>query len=620
MKRYIAIAALGLGLTLIAAMAAPGLLPSERLRVDAIAALRAETGIEPGVGGEVTLALLPWPSASLSDVSIEASESARLTIPRVHVALELLPLLTGRFVAGRIDLVRPHLALSEVQPVLPALPDLMVNGSGRARFRVIDGSILATGRDSLAVQIAKINGSIDWRAGRDFAANGSFVWLGVPLDFALDIDDMAALGRGERSDMLLTLAGEPVDFAFQGEAVLGADPAADGNLRVSTASLRRSLDWIGYPAPTKDGFGAFALRSKVEASSDGAALSEMRADIDGNRSEGGLTVKIERGRLLLQGTFASDAIDLSPYGKLALSEPSGNVWSRQPIDLEPLATLDADLRFSATKARVGDTTVQHMAASAVLKGGKLTLAVGDAEAWGGSFQASATLAPMAGSGGADVRVQLAGTDVALGPALGDLFRLTRLDGTGAFEIALGGAGGSVADIMSHLGGSVSVTAEKGAVLGVDVPRILSRLERRPLSGSGAIRGGRTDFDTLDAQAVVAGGVAKIDLLTLDSASVRIEVNGLVSIAERDLDLAGTASLVRPASANGATPAAGFDLPFVVQGSWESPLLLPDPQALIRRSGAARPLLGVAHEPDAASAAAPVPTGARVPRQPLIPAQ
>ena len=34
----------------------------------------------------------------------------------------------------------------------------------------------------------------------------------------------------------------------------------------------------------------------------------------------------------------------------------------------------------------------------------------------------------------------------------------------------------------------------------------------------------------------------------------------------------------------------FELPFIVQGRWDDPIMLPDAQALIRRSGAAAPLL------------------------------
>ena len=41
------------------------------------------------------------------------------------------------------------------------------------------------------------------------------------------------------------------------------------------------------------------------------------------------------------------------------------------------------------------------------------------------------------------------------------------------------------------------------------------------------------------------------------------------------------------TANGSS--GSFELPFVVQGPWDDPIMLPDPQILIRRSPAAAPL-------------------------------
>ena len=66
--------------------------------------------------------------------------------------------------------------------------------------------------------------------------------------------------------------------------------------------------------------------------------------------------------------------------------------------------------------------------------------------------------------------------------------------------------------------------------------------------------------------------------------MRLAVGGQVSVPTRDLDLKGVATLISSATAN------EFDLPFVVQGQWDDPIMLPDPQSLIRRSGAAAPLL------------------------------
>ncbi len=68
--------------------------------------------------------------------------------------------------------------------------------------------------------------------------------------------------------------------------------------------------------------------------------------------------------------------------------------------------------------------------------------------------------------------------------------------------------------------------------------------------------------------------------------MRLALAGSASIPTRDLDLKGTASLF--GAPNEATPS--FARPFVVQGPWDDPIMLPDPQSLIRRSGAAAPLL------------------------------
>ncbi len=63
------------------------------------------------------------------------------------------------------------------------------------------------------------------------------------------------------------------------------------------------------------------------------------------------------------------------------------------------------------------------------------------------------------------------------------------------------------------------------------------------------------------------------------------LTGTASVPTREYDLKGIASLT--SRRNGAP---GFELPFVVQGPWDDPLIFPDPESLIRRSPASAPLL------------------------------
>lgn len=65
--------------------------------------------------------------------------------------------------------------------------------------------------------------------------------------------------------------------------------------------------------------------------------------------------------------------------------------------------------------------------------------------------------------------------------------------------------------------------------------------------------------------------------------VRIQLQGGASIGDRAVDLKGVAVLLR-------SPGPRFELPFVIRGPWSSPSVVPDAESLIRRSGAAAPLL------------------------------
>jgi AsmA protein len=115
--------------------------------------------------------------------------------------------------------------------------------------------------------------------------------------------------------------------------------------------------------------------------------------------------------------------------------------------------------------------------------------------------------------------------------------------------------------------------------------LLKRIERRPLSGGGEFRTGKTPYETLTLNLKIVQGVANVEDVRMEGSSVGLALAGSASIPERELDLRGTASLL---SISAAAPA--FELPFMVQGPWDDPIILPDPQSRIERSGAAQPIL------------------------------
>ena len=147
------------------------------------------------------------------------------------------------------------------------------------------------------------------------------------------------------------------------------------------------------------------------------------------------------------------------------------------------------------------------------------------------------------------------------------------------------SGSSPFGLAQSLDGTVSLTGHDGAISGFNVEQLLKRLERRPLSGGGNFRSGSTPYDNLTIALKFAEGIATAEDMRLEGPAARITMTGTASVPAREYDMKGVASLT---SAPNAAP--GFDLPFVVQGPWDDPLIFPDPESLIRRSPASAPLL------------------------------
>ena len=333
------------------------------------------------------------------------------------------------------------------------------------------------------------------------------------------------------------------------------------------------------------GFGRFALRAQSDIGGGVASLSNVNVELDGNSAEGALTLSTD-GHRLVQGTLAADALDLTPYvsGVRLLARNERN-WNRLPIALDGFDDFNLDLRLSAASIKIADAQLGRTAVAATMHDGKLDLTIGEAQAFGGI--AKGTLGLASADNGVAVTSNMQFVDVDLENCLGQVFGVHRLEGRGNLAVNLDGAGDSVLAVTHALNGTAGLNAQSGALTGINVEQLLRRLERRPLSGSGDFRSGRTPFDQLVINLKVEQGMVSVDDMHIDGPSVRLAVAGQASVPTRDLDLKGVATLVSTATTN------EFDLPFVVQGPWDDPIMLPDPQSLIRRSGAAAPLLDAA---------------------------
>jgi AsmA protein len=606
------------------------LIPAATVR-DAVAKeIHAVTGLDPVLHGDMSVSLFPSGTVTFHNVVLGQDHrgDSGLVVDELTARLRYFPLLAGRIEIAGVTLVRPTITVS-------FLPDGQSNWSGliealaralqpdperTASFSEIaiqDGTVVihqaGSGKDATD-RLDGVEFQLAWPSiSRSFGASGRFVWHDEPIEASFTLGDFLAALSGEHSGIKVRLAGAPVKAAFDG--AMSAQPTLkiDGTLSIETPSLRDALHWTDARRLPFGGFGHFALRGHSSMSGGAVSLSNVNVELDGNMAEGVITLSTDRRTV--QGTLAADTLDVTPYlsGIHFLAANERN-WDQLPITLNGLSESDLDLRISARSVKVASAQLGRTAVAANLRGGKLDVTIGESEAFGGTAKGSIGLA--SADGGVAVTTRVAFVDVDLEACLGQVFGLRRLEGRGNVALNIEGSGSSVLAVTNTLNGTASLNAHNGALAGINVEQLLRRLERRPLSGNGDFRSGRTPFDQLVLTLKIEQGQVSVDDMHMTGPAVRLSVGGQVSVPTRDLDLKGVATLASNETAN------EFDLPFVVQGQWDDPIMLPDAQSLIRRSGAAAPLLESVKTRSAGSAVRAVidkllanPTGATPPAAP-----
>ena len=598
MKRLgMPIAAL-LGLALIGLIATSWFINRDALRAAVEAQIRAVTGLDLVVKGNIDISVFPASYVSFHDVGLKGGATAdpALSVDVLTANLRLLPLLLQRFEIADVMMLRPNIRVvreadggSNWTPFIDTIARTMKPGAENqvsfSEIRIQDGVL---SYEDAANHVSEALGDIDlsfaWPSiSRSFAATGQFDWRGERIDGSISISDFIAALSGDRSGLKARLASAPLKLAFDGSVANRTSMMMEGTLTVDSASLRNALRWTGQPSPGAGGFGRFALKARANVIGASIALTNVNVELDGNVAEGVMTYA-NNGRQTLQATLAAGALDFTPYiSTFRLLASGARDWNRQLFDLNSLSTTDLDMRLSAARVTVGSTKLGRTAFGANLRGGALALSVGEAQMYGGIAKGSFGVARSDAI--ADVKAQFQFTDVDLQACASELFGITKLSGRGNLNVSLVASGSSPFGLAQSLDGTVSLTGHDGAISGFNVEQLLKRLERRPLSGGGNFRSGSTPYDNLTIALKFAEGIATAEDIRLEGPAARITMTGTASVPAREYDMKGVASLT---SAANATPS--FDLPFVVQGPWDDPLIFPDPESLIRRSPASAPLL------------------------------
>jgi AsmA protein len=574
----------------------PFFLSPDRLQQIVVAAFDdfGDLGLRFDRGPEVKLT--PLPTISLGGVTLfdRTDGHALAKIDSIEGRPGFLAALVGETTLTEITLHSPKL-------------EIVVEADGRSNWdrafrrtaeRVSTGRVLphliifggdlaySNKRSGERLTLEDVDLGIDWpHFASPFTLRGSVSKDSETLRFDVRLSDFGTMLRGGESRASLSAQLPSMNLQLDGQFLGGPNPQIKGVLKLDSAQLKTALRWFGHDFGARDDvLNRFALKGDATVASGRIVVENARVDLDSNLASGALFLQREGNKLAVRGTLDAGNLNLTPYfSGLSVNQDSSGGWNSARIDMVMAPMLDLDLRLSAAALTIGSLSLGNVGASVTSRAGKLNLTLGESNAYGGSLRGALSFVPEDNGLRMDVSVNAQRIDLAR--SFSDWFGLTRLEGTGNVRANLKATGTTMQGFVQNMQGEVSLMAIDGAVTGVNAEAVLRRLERRPLApGQAEDRRGRTPFARASGSLTIADGFARTGDIAMDGPNLTISMAGAVHLPVREFDLKGVAHLKKTDDNSGT-----FDLPFLVQGPWNDPYVLPDPDARILRSQAAAPL-------------------------------
>lgn len=445
------------------------------------------------------------------------------------------------------------------------LPSGLNAGSPLHFLTLIDGSIDYSDASGRHIVIDAIDADLALRDPHGNASiQGTARWKGERSTFYGTLNSPADLLDGKSADISLALESRLLRGAFEGSLRRLNGLAATGELTLATTSLTDLAQLSSVSLGRMPRLGAASVSSSASLVGGTLALGGAVLTIDGNQGVGALSMKFD-ARPSVQATLAFDSLDLSLYLK-AIRDllVSAQRAPDAPLDWPRFDAVDADLRISAEQIKIDDSQLGRIAASLALRNGRLDLAIGDMQIYGGHVTASLS-ADMLGAPSGMLQARL--DSMPLSTALNNISGITALDGTLEGTISLQARGESWNALLASITGRGNIAVREGTLSGINLS-VLTASTAPPASLEAKLFNGETPFTAAKADLIVGGGSLVARNATVEGTDFSAEMTALMRLGEPQIMARGTARL-------GGERQPPLGVPFEIGGRFAQPILTPD---------------------------------------------
>lgn len=380
-----------------------------------------------------------------------------------------------------------------------------------------------------------------------------------------------------------------IDLSFDGNLALAPSGTSDGQLDLSSQNLRGLLAALNVDMTEGDTLQSFSLKGDVSGSDQSLRLSNTNFKLDDMTASGTFGADLSGARPKIIGDIAMPSLDISPFlgegGEQTNAAPSQD-WSDDPLALDGLSAIDADIKVSADTVTFGKITLTDALLDTKLTNGNLTAAFArDNEApgfrvfggdWSGNINlnASRSTPTLAFKANAD--------EIITQQMLTALAGYAGLSGLGDISIDLQSSGNSLKALVNGLDGSMNSNVADGQLAGINLAQMVrSASNLQGLIGSGGLTvdafqdaispEAETDFSSLISGLSFNNGVATIQSLDLSNPVVSVIGSGQIDLGARTIDIRLVPAIDTSATGQGSSLSIeDIPIPVRISGAWTSP--------------------------------------------------
>jgi AsmA protein len=624
-------------LILLALLAVKLFVDPNRYKDRIVTSVKASTGRDLQLPGDIRLAVFPWVALELGPASLGSpagfGTEPFLSVAHVAVRVKLLPLLRKQLEVARVELDGVDINLAknpagqgnwQMSSKTDAPAAAQSGGSAGARLDSIESIRVTNGRirygtltlDKFNLETGSIADRSDVPVAMGFALQrgmaGERFDVSVKLNFnddaqaqilkvaALNLSGTWTRAADERpvhwefgapllslnfKQQTLSAPGFTVELStarltgsVSGTAIAD-DGAFTGALTLAPVVLRELAPRIGIALPpTKDArvLSSLSAETRFAYDSKGITLDDLVLKLDDTSLKGNLRLATGTPQSV-RFEFAADGIDLDRYrppeGSTAAAGKSPATAQSKPD--APSAPMNIQGTFSLGAARVAGLDFTALKATIDSQNGLTRLSPTVAQLYGGSYAGDVTWDARTATPTLSLETHLTAIDAA--KLVQASAARGRLSGKANVNLAVTAHGAGADEILKTLNGHFDAALANGAIEGLDLTYAMaigqSLVDRQP--GPTVSDTHRTPFDAFKMSAQIANGVVETRDLAITSATVKISGQGRVNLPSDGIDMTLLASVFKSATVT------AVDIPLKVTGKYSDPTVRPDVEAVAK---------------------------------------